>query len=405
MTDLERYLRLATWGLTGAQRKTVRMELESHIRQKVWKYQVSGITEPQAIQRALEDLGAPHVVSAGMNQVYTMPFILRNSLLCAVLATLGVSNLSSSVAQVSGTTRIPIQECASGQKEFIVVTQPMPCEQDRLWLSLSSLRAVLEPKGVKFSQAPGFPSGTTMTFMRFPETNVDVTLQPDRELVYRSSSGGGRTFTTQPDYFSITDLVNALTYAPLPVTISGWDNPELSVGQTKFTLGAPEQTIRGDQYFNWFFNRDWLEDAFPTTSPSRNPDDLEEMLFVTTLPNLYLGFGTGSPPHNYRITVKSARKDDVFLVLDRQGPLKFLMPDISVSSVRRVYIAPADANGSFQFISSSKRLNLSSPEDLPRGVIDGDGSIAVLRFTGRLDSGAPRFARVEPSDVTVQAVK
>jgi hypothetical protein len=405
MTDLERYLRLATWGLWGAQRKIVRAELESHIRHKSWKYQVSGFTELQDIQKALGDLGAPHVVSAGMNRVYTMPYLIRNTLLCATLAALSVSNLSSSVAQVSGTTRIPIQECASGQKEFIVATQPIPCEQDRLWLSLSSLRAVLEPKGVKFSQAPGFPSGTTMTFMRFPETNVDVTLQPDRELVYRSSSGGGQTFITQPDYFSITDLVNALTYAPLPVTISGWDNPELSVGQTKFTLGAPGQTIRGDDYFNWFFNRALLETTFPTTIPHRNPDDLEEMLFVTTLPNLYLGFGTGSLPYNYRVTIKSARKDDVFLVLDRQGPLKFLMPDISVSSVRRVYIVPTNANGSFQFISSSKRLNLSSPEDLPRGVIDGDGNIAVLRFTGRLDASAPRFARVEPADVTIQAVR
>jgi hypothetical protein len=228
--NIERYLRLATWGLRGEHKRTVRLELASHIQHKATQYEALGYTPSAALSRALSDLGPPHVVSAGMNGVYTMPNILRNTLLCAVLATLGVGNLTSSIAQLVGTTRVPIAECANGQKEFIAATQTWPCEQRDLWLSLSSLRATLEPKGVKFSQAPGFPTGTTMTFMRFPETNVDITLQPDQQLIYRNSSGRDQTFITQPDAFSIKDLVNALTYAPLPVTISGWDNPELSVG-------------------------------------------------------------------------------------------------------------------------------------------------------------------------------
>jgi hypothetical protein len=144
--------------------------------------------------------------------------------------------------------------------------------------------------------------------------------------------------------------------------------------------------------------------VFPTTAPNRNPDDLEEMLFVSTLTNFFFNSASGYLPFNHRITIKSAKKDDVLLIFSREGPAKFL-PASEAQSVRRVYIAHADANGSFQYISMSKRLNISSPENLPRGVIHGDASIAVLRFTGRLDASAPRFARVEPADVTIQIAK
>ena len=123
MDNVERYLRLATWGLWGEHKRIVRMELASHIHHKANQHEALGYTPSAAITRALSDLGPPHVVSAGMNGVYTMPNILRNTLLCAVLVTLGVGNLTSSIAQVVGTNRVPIEECAKGQKEFIAATQ------------------------------------------------------------------------------------------------------------------------------------------------------------------------------------------------------------------------------------------------------------------------------------------
>ena len=113
MDNVERYLRLATWGLWGEHKRTVRMELASHIHHKANQYEALGYTPSAAITRALSDLGPPHVVSAGMNGVYTMPNILRNTLLCAVLATLGIGNLTSSVAQVVATSRVPIEDCAN----------------------------------------------------------------------------------------------------------------------------------------------------------------------------------------------------------------------------------------------------------------------------------------------------
>ena len=94
MNEIERYLRLATWGLWGEHKRTVRLELASHIQHKANQYEALGYIRSAAVSRALSDLGPPHVVSAGMNGVYTMPNILRNTLLCAVLATLGVGNLT-----------------------------------------------------------------------------------------------------------------------------------------------------------------------------------------------------------------------------------------------------------------------------------------------------------------------
>ncbi len=110
MTDLERFLRLATWSLWGAQKRTVRMELESHIAHKTWKYQTQGFSQTEALQKALVDLGQPHVISAGMTGVYTMPTLFRNTVLVGLLLSLGITTFQSS-AQVEGTSRTPIKPC------------------------------------------------------------------------------------------------------------------------------------------------------------------------------------------------------------------------------------------------------------------------------------------------------
>ncbi len=51
MTERERYLKLATWSLSGQQKKIVRMELEAHIEHKVWKYQMRGYDQTQALEK------------------------------------------------------------------------------------------------------------------------------------------------------------------------------------------------------------------------------------------------------------------------------------------------------------------------------------------------------------------
>ena len=101
---LERYLTLATWGLWGSNKHTLRLELESHVRHKAWKYQVQGLNEHEAIQKAIEDLGQAQIICAGMNGVYTMPNMIRQTFMVGLLMSLGVAGFHSS-AQIASLGR------------------------------------------------------------------------------------------------------------------------------------------------------------------------------------------------------------------------------------------------------------------------------------------------------------
>ena len=407
MDNVERYLRLATWGLWGEHKRTVRMELASHIHHKANQYEALGYTPSAAITRALSDLGPPHVVSAGMNGVYTMPNILRNTLLCAVLATLGVGNLTSSVAQVVGTTRVPIAECANGQKTFISGTQPWPCVQPNLWISLSSLRATLEPKGVKFSQ--GSPAAGVIVFLRFPGTDIDITLLPDEKVYFGDEQGTTQTFSVNSTFISIRDFRAALANSPLPVRITGWDNATVSVGETRFTLGTPATPMLGNDFYSQIIDENMLGKLFPSLIINRGINELEDLLNLTTFENPITINSNANAGYAYKLMVKNAQPNDVYLVLSREGPTNFIFTGEQrriVQNVRRAFISPIAKDGLLKYNSPSKNLIVSSPDQLPRCVNDGVGTISVLRFSGRIDFNATdTLTRVAPEDVTVQAAK
>lgn len=407
MDNVERYLRLATWGLWGEHKRTVRMELASHIHHKANQYEALGYTPSAAITRALSDLGPPHVVSAGMNGVYTMPNILRNTLLCAVLATLGVGNLTGSMAQVATTTRVPIPECANGQKTFVSGTQPWPCVQPNPWINLSSLRATLEPKGVKFSQ--GSPAAGVIVFLRFPGTNIDITLLPETKVYFGNEQGTTQTFSVNPTFISIRDFRAALANSPLPVRITGWDKATVSVGETRFTLGTLATPMLGNDFYSQIIDENMLEKQFPSLIPNREINELEDLLIPTAFENPLTMKIDAYAGYSYKIKVKDARPNDLYLVQSREGPTDFIFTGEQrriIQNVRRVFISPISKDGLLSYNSPSKKLTVSSPDKLPRCVIDGAGTISVLRFSGRIDFNATdTLTRVAPEDVTIQAVK
>lgn len=60
------YLRRATRGLRGRKRREVQEELEAHLCERVTAHQIGGLTEVEAVERALTELGSPQEVSVGM---------------------------------------------------------------------------------------------------------------------------------------------------------------------------------------------------------------------------------------------------------------------------------------------------------------------------------------------------
>ena len=116
MTDLEKFLCQASRGLWGRERQTVRRELESHIRHRAQRYEVSGSSEVEAIKLAIADLGEAREISSGMKGVYSVPTTIRAGVLTAALATFVFMGAQLSTAQITGTTVYPTEACLLDRK-------------------------------------------------------------------------------------------------------------------------------------------------------------------------------------------------------------------------------------------------------------------------------------------------
>jgi hypothetical protein len=144
--DLERYLRLAAWGLPHKKRLEVKRELRGNIEMLAQEYQIQGHSQQQALELALRDFGAPERVCVGMGKVYIMPTIFRNAALMALVATLSISTFNSSTAQISGTNLFPAPACVQENKLFFKVGSiDFLCQGGGIWIHSSSLKTTLEP--------------------------------------------------------------------------------------------------------------------------------------------------------------------------------------------------------------------------------------------------------------------
>ena len=112
-----------------------------------------GYDQTQALEKTLADLGQPHIISAGMTGVYTMPNVIRNTGLMILLSSLGIVSFNAG-AQVSGTSQIPIKPCLeTNTTNKLVKAGKIRCKDNSsFFLSVAALKADLQPKGVKFEQ-------------------------------------------------------------------------------------------------------------------------------------------------------------------------------------------------------------------------------------------------------------
>jgi hypothetical protein len=398
---LERYLRLATWGLWGRRKREVRQELEGNIREMALENQISGLTPHEALEQALRAFGKPELVNAGMTRVYTMPILMRNTLLTAALGILSIGAINSSTAQVITTNREPIEPCRDTKiQEFIVGSNLLHCTGNRLYLPTQSLRTTLEPLGVKFELSKGVSDVNPTFHMTFPggqETALHL-----QDLVKVSSNLTDTEFEpikTIPDFIALTNFFEALSTTGLPVTLEGWDKAQISVGTISFTLEMPETPLNKNLLFpialydklDLFF----LPLQFPA-SFARNEEDRNESLGAESSqgqPSLHAYW-------RYEIRVKNAQSDSVYAVLSRE---KFY-PECNClnPSYRRADVGTFN-DGVLEYASSASKLEpTNSTTNLEKIERNKPGQVVVVRFTGRLDQGAKSFEIVPPDEISIK---
>ena len=397
MTDLEKFLCQASRGLWGRERQTVRRELESHIRHRAQRYEVSGSSEVEAIKLAIADLGEAREISSGMKGVYSVPTTIRAGVLTAALATFVFMGAQLSTAQITGTTVYPTEACLLDRKlSFKIGADEIPCDSG-FSVSLKSLRAVLEPLGVAFENY-GIKGSTTV---RFPEGNA-ATLNELPNQDWKDSKGNQVTVPVVEGYLPLEFFLIQLRATALPIYIEGWENPQIRVGKTAFVLGTSDSPLKANTLFGALLYSN-LDGYMPggTTEP----------LWFTTENQRFTHVPILKPKKTFNHTIQTKMKPGtVVAVLSREGQIIVQgMNPITKQTVtetqqksRYAYLAQVDADGTISYTSFSRTLAAVNVDQVQRGIANGHATIALAKFTGEytyktnpLEAVAPETIRIE----------
>ena len=399
---LERYLRLATWGLWGRKKLEVRRELEGNIQELALEFQMAGCPREEAILRALEEFGPPEKVSRGMNRVYALPHAIRSLVLAGVLASVTINLIGQSQAQVTFDTRLPIEPCAqSTAATFKVGPEIWPCEMGDPLISMNSLRSALEPQGVTFKSPLGSPEVGATVYATFPD-GKEITIRgwgsdaiTDR---YTFLTRDGQTVEyarnsdrAQGSMVYLSELLRMLA----PVNLEGWNNTTVRKGSVSFSFGTQTAPLAGGYVYSSALSL-LLDSYLPskTCDPvlTWHPDNKQLSVARDTM-------------HQNRIQTKLAA-GTVVVVLYGLDPKVFPIKSVYQDSCDRstfAWVAPIAADGKLEITSFPKSLKFVG--DFKRPVPSSTLEIAdavLLTFNGKLDFAGRSFQVVPPDQITVE---
>ncbi|AWN22202.1 hypothetical protein DKM44_02265 [Deinococcus irradiatisoli] len=221
--ELSRYIQRASRGSRGRERQAIQAELRGHIEARCQELMLLGQSSAQASRQVLSELGGPEQVNRGMFKLYLGPQVLRTSMMTFLggwAALFAVASLSHSLAQVPGYQP--------------VYTLPGPFT----YVDPQGLRSELLKAGVEVS------GSLTRPTLKFPQVSAPILVDTgEGELDPFFSRLLVRDYVHQQVYLDANTLASAVVRAGLPVSIVGWDNPELHVAGAILKLGTSSQPV------------------------------------------------------------------------------------------------------------------------------------------------------------------
>jgi hypothetical protein len=396
MTDLEKFLRASTRGLWGRERQTIRKELESHIRHRTQRYEVSGSSETDAIKLAIADLGEAREISAGMKGVYSVPTTIRAGVLTATFATFVFMGVQLSTAQVTGTTKFLTPACVEKeQKSFKLGKMELLCDGNDFSIKLESLRSVLEPLGVQFNV------GELSTVIGWPEKMYSVlTTESNMSFIQGEKESDLIPIPPARGYIPLFGFFDALRASGLPVQISGWDNPQISVGKTKFTLGSTTQPVLGSSVYPSMLN--WRLDMLTSVWGEKNFYTESQETTLLSEPNKSIKSYPRVFTHHIQTNLEPG---SIGIVMSRESQLTFTNQSktYTIPKHRRAIIAPVGPDGSIQYPSFSRTLAVVNPRDVQVGVRNGHATISMLKFSGEYSNKPTMLEVVKPESIKIES--
>ena len=400
------YLKRATSGLIGKKRLEIREELTAHLLERAHKYEIGGLTHDAALAKAIEDLGDAQTIRAGMIGVHTMPKIYASTGLAAIVAAGIIAALGVSSAQVVGTLRVPLAQCRENTAQVITLQMPLgatiekfSCEQGDFWLEFASLRATLEPLGVKIEQAKVTQfQDAEQFYLHFPDGGTASLYMPTAFKFRRSPKDRLEKIPYIAGYVQGNMLIDSFRAAGVPFTMSGWDNPVLQIGKTRFQLGTVAAPIRGEDVYSnvlqprlqSLFNGWMTEDSIPDT--------------INNFERLAQNYGTPLWFRGYKHRIQTQfAAGQIVVVISREPTRRFEYEGKTLvqPALTRTYIAPVGKDGILEYPSDAKTLRFK--DDLRTLSVtpkDGAGDIAVLKFTSDLSYNKKSFELVPSSKLS-----
>jgi hypothetical protein len=214
-----------------------------------------------------------------------------------------------------------------------------------------------------------------------------------------SANGSAVGIDLDPNFIDTSDFFNQLRTTGLPVTLEGWDNPMITVGQTRFSLGTTKLKVPGDQIYP-----DVLPKLLPNFWPEQTPDD--KLLYVSGEGMIGNPGSVVNNPHRIKLNTTA---QTAYVVLTREpGPITTWnwdgekYPEKTFSEFRLTRILTNDATGTLKFASNAKTLEfIDNPKSLKTVTRNGAGQAVLLRFTGHLEVGSTAFEVVPAKQFTI----
>lgn len=239
MTETERYLKAATRGLWGHDRRALRTELQGHINVRLQELRLAGLTATEAERQTLRELGAAAEVRTGMFGVHTLPKLGKGGLVGLMAATLLVTTLPRSQAQVS---------IIFGSSQLAI---------DTAYLDFQQLQREVGKVG-------GTLTGTA--------ERATLSLPGIAPTVLPPVGWAAETFKERGQmYVSTRSVVASLLSKRADIRLSGWSNLTMQVGKTKLHLQTTDERIAQSLYTATLWpNRD-LTGQVPLALPLLHP--------------------------------------------------------------------------------------------------------------------------------------
>jgi hypothetical protein len=361
-----------------------------------------GLEKTQAMNVALEELGKPSEINAGMVKVHAMPKMMKAFVVAAMLSSLAVVNVNLSTAQVAGAAELPINLCSiskAPENFYLSLIQKIDKSTTCIgfWFKISDLKMVLEPLGVTYGRQASTISSVPDHLFTFPGNNKLV-IHP--ASTFQLGEGMNPNINTNNDsdaeYIPASSLMSAISEMTVPTSIEGFDLPKITIGSIFFTFGTSEKPINALNFYAQVFQKNNLKQYFPSRSA-------DEPLYVST-PELHFD---NASQFSHVLKVKNAVPGTIYVMLYR-SQMSNTYSDLPTNTFFQPFqamdISPVFKTGYLMYRNPIHRLEfITNPEDLDQIKPDENetGKVIFLRFNGKLNSKAESF-EIVPADQIVE---